>query len=112
MLKAKETRLSEFDETITLQSATQAVDAYGGPTVTFADIQTFLVKVEFAKTGSGEDYNNAVNLNTNRVIFTMHYRTDFDEKSRIVWNGRDYDILRIEMDGRRMYTVVTAEFKA
>lgn len=111
MLKSQNTRLSEFDEQITLQSATQSTDAYGGPTVTYTDIQTVLAKAEYATAGSGEDYNNAVNVNTSRVIFSFHYRTDINERSRIVWGGRNYDVSKIADDGRRMYTIVTADYK-
>ena len=111
MIKAN-TRTGHLDQQITLQQSTQGVDANGGPIETFATLQTVFARVEYAKTGSGEDYTDAVNLNTNRVLFTFHYREDVGEKDRIVWNGRNYDIVRIAMDGRRMYTTATADYKA
>lgn len=111
MLKAK-ARIGRLDEQITLQRATQSTDAYGGPTVTFSTIETVMAGVEYAIAGSGEDYDGPVNLVASRIVFTMHYRTDVNEQTRIVWNGRNYDVIRNEHDGRGLFTRLTAEYKA
>lgn len=110
MIKAQ-TRTGQLDQQITLKAVTQGVDSHGGPTETLTTIETVFAKVDFPAVGSGENYSDAVNLATNRVQFTFHYRTDFDERSRITWNERDYDIIRISHDGRRMFSVVDTEYK-
>lgn len=110
MIQAK-TRVGGLDQWVTIQTPTQTVDNYGGPVVTFADLQSVWAAVEYPVAGSSEGYADAVNLASNRVRFTVHFREDFDERARIVWNSRQYDILRIEHEGRRMFTIVTAEYR-
>jgi head-tail adaptor len=47
----------------------------------------------------------------NKKVFTIRYRSDFDEKAMIVFETKEYDILSInEMDGtRKRFLQITAE---
>lgn len=105
--------IAALDETIYLQSFTTSADSYGGLTKTWATYATEKARIEYASTGSGEDYAGHVNLSTLRIEFTFRWLPSNTPtvKDRIQYNSEYYDIRKIEVLGRRRFYKVTAERK-
>lgn len=105
--------IAALDETVYLQSFTTAADSYGGLTKTWATYATEKAQVEYASTGSGEDYEGHVNLSVLRIAFTIRWQPSQTPtvKDRIQYNSEYYDIRKIEALGRRRFYKITAERK-
>lgn len=103
--------IASLDETITLQSFTTVADSYGGLTKTWATYATEKARIEYSTTTSGEDYQNHINLSTLRIGFTIRWRSGVTVKDRIVYDSENYDIVKIEVLGRRRFLKITADRK-
>ena len=105
--------IASLDTPIALQYFTTSADSYGGLTKTWTTYESPRARVEYAATGSGEDYMGHVNLSVLRVEFTIRWvpsRT-VSVKDRIVYDGENYDIRKIEQLGRNRFLKITAERK-
>ena len=100
-----------LDRRIIIQTRSTSADAYGSPVETWADTVTVWAGVEYPKTGSGEQYYDAVAIATTAVIFTIRYRAVDPATNRIEYNGEVYDIERIGEIGRRNFTTITAKLR-
>ena len=103
--------IAALDTLIYLQSFTTAADAYGGLPKTWATYATEKARLQWSATGSGEDYDNHVNLSVTRIAFTIRWRDNVTVKDRILYDSEAYDIRKIEELGRRKYLIITAERK-
>lgn len=103
--------IASLDETIYLQSYTTAGDSYGGLTKTWATYATEKARIEYTATTSGEDYVNHVNLSVLRIAFTIRWRDGVTVKDRVLYNSEYYDIVKIEVLGRRRFIKITADKK-
>ena len=103
--------IAALDERIDLQSFTTTADAYGGLTKTWATYSTAWARIEYAATTSGEDYQQHVNLSILRIGFTCRWRSGVTVKDRVLYNGEYYDIVKIEVLGRRKFLKITADRK-
>lgn len=105
--------IAALDTDIALQYFTTAADAYGGLTKTWTTYETVKARVEYAATGSLEEYYNHVDLSVLRIEFTIRWITSrtVSVKDRIVLDGEYFDIRKIEQLGRRRFLKITAERK-
>lgn len=103
--------IASLDETIYLQSFTTTANAYGELDKTWTTYATEKARIEYAATGSGEDYSNHVNLSTLRIGFTIRWRDGVTVKDRVKYNDEYYDIVKTEVLGRRRFIKITADRK-
>jgi SPP1 family predicted phage head-tail adaptor len=106
-------KIAKLDRKITIKTTTQTQSGSGAAINTFADLATVWANIKNA--GSiglkGEKFNNDRENVFNKKVFTIRYRSDFDEKAIIVFETKEYDILGInEMDDtRKRFLQITAE---
>lgn len=100
-----------LNECIAIQKPVETQAASGGlqTTWTYLSKQVY-AQVEFPGTGTDEKFLGDQQVAVTRVLFTIRYRTDFDEKYRIEFRSKLYDILNIlETGPRRSYLKILAE---
>lgn len=98
--------IGKLDRRIALQNYTATRSDYGETVPTYATAATVWAWVRF---GSGQERMLAdKNTVTADAIFTIRYRTGVTEKTRIVWDSVNYDIIHIAEAERRRYLALTA----
>ena len=100
-----------LDRLVTIQTRSTTADAYGTPVETWTDTATVWCGVVYPKTGSGEQYYDAVAIATTTTEFTIRYRAIDAASNRLKYESEIYDIERISEIGRRNYTLVTAKLR-
>lgn len=96
-----------LDRRIIIQSSTQTVDQYGAPRYIWSDVAT--VWAQYLPGGGDERYSPGQIYAQTDARFRIRYRSDITPLNRIVYNGRIYDILAIEEEGRRVGLVIKAK---
>lgn len=103
--------IGKLDQRVTFQSYTETDDGAGGKLKAWANLSSVPTVWAHVKPGGGferfeEDRQTAMAMTT----FTIRNRTDVDERSRIVWNGENYNIRQIKRaSGREQYLAIVAE---
>lgn len=103
-----------MDSRITIQQTTPSRNAYGEETLVWSTLATVWAKVENKIGGSNEAQEALRETSTNKVHFTIRYRSDIKPKMRISYNSEYYDILFLhEISDRRRkgYTLIVTEKK-
>lgn len=99
--------IGELDRRIALQNFTSTQAADGEMTRTWSTAATVWAWVRF---GSGSERMIAdKNTVVGDCIFTIRYRTGVTEKTRIVLDSVNYDIVHIAERDRKMYLELTAK---
>ena len=101
--------IGKLDRRITLQNYTATRSDFGESTPSFA---TTVIVWAWVRFGSGQERMLAdKNTVTADAIFTIRWRssTQVNEKTRIVWEGVNYDIIQIAEAERRKYLALTAK---
>ena len=102
----------KLDRRITLQNRTVAANAFNESIETWSDLDTVWANVEYSLTGSGEGFEDAVNLAQTRVDFTIRHRSDVGHVERISYNSETYDIESpLAEIGRRQYLKIRAKLR-
>ena len=112
MLTTQKETIGQLDRRITLQTRSTSVNSYGESVETFTDLATVWAKVEYPLTGSMESQEQKIHLVESRVEFTIRERADILYTSRIVYNGKTFDVERISEVGRGGYLKITTEYRA
>lgn len=99
----------ELDTQITLKYATTAADAAGQMIETWATLATVWARIRYSATGDGERESAGKQTVFQTVEFGIRHRADVDEKTRVVFDGVNYDVLNIERLGRRGYLLLKAQ---
>ena len=100
------------DRRVTIQTRTLAYDAFNNPTETWSDTVTVYASVEYPKTGSGEVYDDNVQIASRVAVFTIQYRENLDAgTNRLKYHTDIFDIERIAEIGRKNFSQVTAKLK-
>jgi SPP1 family predicted phage head-tail adaptor len=99
--------IGDLDRRITLQSYTETANAFGEKVPTWSTLATVWAGVMF-KDG-GERLITQKETVTADVIFTIRYRSTVSEKTRIVWDSVNYDILHIAEVDRKRYLELAAQ---
>lgn len=92
---------------VTIQTLTVTQDSHGGQVKTWADVVT--VDAEVVPLSGRELIAAAQVMPQAQVKFRMNYRSSLDEKARLVYDGKDYDILHIAELGRRVGMEILAK---
>lgn len=99
------------DRRIAVQSVTYTANEYGEPAETWTTDFYTLARVEYPQAGQGEGFEDAINISSTRIDFTIRWRSGITTKNRIVYNSNNYDIIAVGEIGRRNYLKLTAELK-
>jgi SPP1 family predicted phage head-tail adaptor len=97
----------QLDRQITLQApAAVPQDAYGAPAPAgFADVATVAAGVKYAPGGEAQQAQQQTA--TQRISFTIRYRSDVRPTWQLVYEGRTFQITDVAEIGRRRGTILT-----
>lgn len=105
------TYIGEMDELISILEPTETVDSTGGVATTWDAIaENLWAKVENS-VRSDEGLEGEQITAVNVKIFTIWYRTDITEKMRVMWRGKEANIITLDMVGRNQYTRIEAQIR-
>lgn len=99
--------LGRMNQRIVIQSVTETRSTSGAVTETWATFATVWAGVKFQ---SGSE-NQLIERQTAKttIQFTIRYRTDINEKMRISFDSKIYDILSIDPEPEKQFIFITAE---
>lgn len=96
-----------LDRTVIIQNYTEAQDATGQPVQTWADLRTVRAKVTPLKTSERFDANRDMGVFT--AVFTVRWLDSVTHRSRVVYDGKNYDVIAIRELGRRQWLELVGE---
>ena len=98
-----------MDELVTVQQFSTTTDSNTGEKVrSWSTYTTAWARVQESE--SGNESVDADRIEAKQtVVFTLRYDAGINAKMRIVWEGRDYNIINIADLSRRMYLVIQTE---
>ncbi len=114
-------QIGRLDTRITIQAPTDAVDAQGSPTLTWATIGTVWANVKAMDAGMGTANAEATNGHERSAgliyQFTVRRQASIAATSarhRIQWSGHNFDITAVQPmpEGRPDHLIITAIRKA
>ena len=101
--------IGNLDRRIVIQASTVSRDGYGEGVPAWSTFRTVWAWIRPVNVSEAEKSNKITASET--VRFVVRYRSDYNEKMRIVYNSATYDIRGIQEVGRRKYLDITAERK-
>ena len=93
-------RSGELDKAITIQSVSRTVDATGYDAPTWSNVVANVPASILAYRGS-EAFTADQTIGEDRATFKIRYREDLTTLNRIVYDGRNWDIVGVRPVGRR-----------
>lgn len=103
---ASNQELGQLDQKVTLQSRSNSVDAVGQSTITWTDIATVWAGL-VSRPRSREFDAAGGTQNEQTVTFRVVYRTDVDATCRLVWEGRNHDVIAADPVKRDGWLYIT-----
>lgn len=103
-------RAGKLDRRITIRRATTAANDFGEEIETWADVAT--VWAQQRPNRGGERFAAQQMVGTKVLTFQIRYRSDVTNRDRVVYNGREYNILDVREIGRRVVTEFDAVARA
>lgn len=100
-------RVGDLDRRVIIYTKTREVDEYGEEVYTDVALATVWAKVTPGSGGEGIDGNKPTA--TQKVMFTIRYRTDVNESMKILFDDEYYNIQAIEKPDRKRRLEITAE---
>lgn len=91
-------RAGKLDRSITVQSFTSTVNDYGTPVETWTDVAT--VRAQIIQSSTEEYLTNGAS-DTTSIIFRTRYFGTIVPKSRILFEGEEYNVREVKEIGRR-----------
>jgi SPP1 family predicted phage head-tail adaptor len=96
-----------LDERIVLKYPTSSsIDRYGQSIMYYAS-QSLWCRIK--KDGGGENNNNGYVVNTATYTFTLRENTNITEKAVITYDSNDYNLVYIDEQPFKGYTIATGE---
>ena len=99
-----------LDKLITIQSVTIAPDTFGQAIETWADVADVAARVMPVR--GGESFTESQRIGRAVTTFQIRYRTAVTAGNRIVYGGRNWDILDVREVGRREGLEIDARARA
>ena len=99
----------ELDRQIDIYTRSVSSNDFGETPEAFTYNRTIWAKIIPA--GGGEKIESKRETATNEVLFIVRYTTTITEVDRIKWNGRYYDISKIDTPDRKVFLHITAATK-
>lgn len=106
---AKITGIGERRNRIRIETPTATRSAAGAEVWTWSRFTEVWAKVSYVNAKSGEDVEANHSVNSTAVTFDIAYRDDLDETMRIVFDGRNFDILYIQKPDFRRSLLIQAQ---
>ena len=99
MMRNKKETIGKLDRQIIIQRRALVENATGECVETWSNLLTVWASVMYPKSGVREDVTEGAVYATNRANFEIR-KTDVTVIDRIVYNGDNWDIIRISEQGR------------
>lgn len=103
--------VATLDERITIENETTTRASNGEVTTSYSQLAT--VWADATPTGGTESYKGEINLATQNYRFLIRHRTDISNRSRILWDGKYYDVKFIQpyfKSGRNNFIEIKASY--
>lgn len=94
-------------EVVTIQKPVVNQDGFGANDVNWSDLITTRASVGY-NTGNRVNDNNEITF-TYQVTFTVRVYHQINERMRIIWQGKKYRILSIELDKQKQRQTIRTE---
>ncbi|NTA48028.1 phage head closure protein [Agrobacterium tumefaciens] len=91
-------RAGKLDRSITVQSFTSTVNDYGTPIETWTDVATVRAQIIQSST---EEFLTSGATDETVIIFRTRYFGAVAPKSRIIFEGEEYNVREVKEIGRR-----------
>lgn len=105
----KKERIGRLNKRVLIQEETASRDDFGAETLTWDTFGTVWASTDFKPGGSDERQIIDKKTAITRVDFTIRYLNTIDEKMRLVWDGKGWDILSIlDKDENGQFQVIEA----
>jgi SPP1 family predicted phage head-tail adaptor len=103
--------IGDLDRRVSLYTFTSSPDDFGQRVETPTLLATVWASVQAS--GGREQKEANKETATNELQFIIRFRTDINEKTRIVYSGNNYDIIEIQeaLPDRKRYLTIKAERK-
>jgi SPP1 family predicted phage head-tail adaptor len=104
-------RPGKLDQRITIQEYSEVSDGAGGLQRAWADLSSApSVWAHVVSAAGTERFEEDRTSATSGAVFTIRNRTDLNERMRIEWAGRFYNIRQLKpISSRAMYLKIVAE---
>lgn len=106
----KRERIGQLRERLTLQSVSLVQSASGHPVETWSTLATVWGEVKYRLNASDETGQARRESATQIVIFRIRYRTDVNERVRILYRGKYYDVTGLEVTPDRFYLEIEGQY--
>lgn len=94
-------------EVVTIQKPVVNQDGFGANDVNWSDLITTRASVGY-NTGNRVNDNNEITF-AYQVTFTVRVYHQINERMRIIWQGKKYRILSIELDKQKQRQTIRTE---
>lgn len=94
-------------EVVTIQKPVVNQDGFGANDVNWSDLITTRASVGY-NTGNRVNDNNEITF-AYQVTFTVRVYHQINERMRIIWQGKKYRILSIELDKQKQRLTIRTE---
>jgi head-tail adaptor len=101
--------IGEFDQVISLCSATKGISAKGESVTTYALFTKAFAKVEIDRREGIID--NQYITDIPQIKVTTHNQSGINTGMRMVYNSTNYDIINISIIDQRKYILITAKIE-
>lgn len=97
-----------LDRRITIQELTVTRGAAGGVVESYATVATIWAqKIE----QSASEFRSASAVHTSQIrLFRARYRSDITTKHRVVYGGKNHDILEVTEEGRSDLMIIVCKY--
>jgi SPP1 family predicted phage head-tail adaptor len=101
-LNIQSIKIGDLDTQVSIYNPTTSEDQISGQIMsTFAKLADVWAHVEYKGGDEGEDVNAVVQ--SEKLIFSIWYRSDVNVFMKVLHNGNYYDIIATEVIGRRVF---------
>jgi len=107
----KSEQIGKMRERVTIQTASEAANAYGERIETWSTLATVWAQVEYRLAVGDEDLRADRMTALRTVHFTIRSRTDFTEKARIGYRDKTYNITSIAESPDRAFQTLETEMR-
>lgn len=110
-MDAKRERIGQMRHRVVIQQYSAARNSHGEEILTWSTLAT--VWAEVLQTTGGSDEGEQAKRQTAKTaaVFRMYYRAGLNEKMRLFWGGKVWNIRSIIPDNLLQYMVLEAEYE-
>lgn len=97
----------QLDRTITIQTFTVAQDATGQPIQTWSTLA--IVRASVLEVNARERFQALREVGVFSAVFTIRWLSGLNDRNRVIYDGKTYDIVGIQEQGRRQWLALSGE---